>query len=91
MEEMPVDHGQEGLKLAARVIHGPSIHQLRTDPQQMGIQNLAPDDAGIRAPVLWAVQWGGPADVDPGLIPDRRDNQPWPAVCVRRLRELHGA
>ena len=43
---MPVDHGQEGLKLAARLIRGP-IHQLRTDPQQMGIQDLAPDGAGI--------------------------------------------
>ena len=88
---MPVDHGQEGLKLAAGVIRAPPIHQLRTDPQEMDIQNLAPDGAGIRAPVLRAVQRRGPADVDPGLIPDRRDNQPWPAVCVGRLRELQGA
>jgi hypothetical protein len=91
MEEMPVDHGQEGLKLAARVIHGPPIHQLRTDPQQMGIQNLAPDDAGIRAPVLRAVQRRRAVDVDPGLIPDRWDDQPWPAVGLGRLWELHRA
>ena len=78
LEEMPVDHGQEGLKLAARLIRGPPIHQLRTDPQQMRIQDLAPDGAGIRPPVLRGVQRGGPADVDPGLIPDSRDDQPWP-------------
>ena len=52
---MPVDHGQEGLKLAARLIRGPPLHQLWLDPQQMGIQNLAPDGAGIRTPVLRAV------------------------------------
>ena len=87
---MPVDHGQEGLKLAAGLIRGPPIHQLRTDPQEMGIQNLAPDGASIRAPVLQAVQRCGPADVDPGLIPDGWDDQPRPPVGVGGLRELHG-
>jgi hypothetical protein len=91
VEEMPVDDGQEGLKLTAGVIRAPLIHQLRTDPQQMGIQDLAPDGTGIRPPVLEAVQRQGPADVDPGLIPDRREDQPWPAVCVRGLREVHRA
>ena len=85
---MPIDHGNEGLKLAARVIRSPTIHQLREDPQQMGIQDFAPNVASIRPPVLRAVQRRRPADVDPGLIPDRRDDQPWPAVCVGRLREL---
>ncbi len=38
VEEMPIDHGNEGLKLAAGVIRGLTIHQLGTDPQEMGIQ-----------------------------------------------------
>jgi len=91
LEEMPVDHGNEGLKLAARVIRSPTIHQLGEDPYQMSIQDFAPNVAGIRPPVLWAVQWRRPADVDPWLIPDRRDDQPWPAVWLGRLRELQGA
>ena len=91
LEEMPVDHGNEGLKLAARMIRGPTIHQLGADPQEMGIQDFAPNVAGIRPLVLWAVQRGRPADVDPWLVPDRRDDQPWPAVCLGRLRELQGA
>ena len=91
VEEMPVDHGKEGLKLAAGMIRCPTIHQLGVDPQKMGIQNFAPNGAGIRPPVLWAVQRRRPADVDPGLIPDRGDDQPWPAVWLGRLRELHGA
>jgi hypothetical protein len=91
VEEMPIDHGNEGLKLTAGVIRGPTIHQLGTDPQEMGIQDFAPHSAGIRPPVLRAVQRRGPADVDPGLIPDRRDDQPWPAVWLGRLRELHCA
>jgi hypothetical protein len=91
LEEMPVDHGQEGLKLAAGVIRGPPIHQLRTDPQQMGIQDLAPNISGIRPPVLWSVQRRWPVEVDPELIPDRWDDQPWPAVGLGRLWELHHA
>jgi len=90
VEEMPIDHGQEGRKLAAGVIRGPAIHQLGMDPQEMGIEDVAPNSAGIRPPVLRAVQRHRPADVDAGLIPDRRDDQPWPTVCVRRPRELHG-
>src|SRR5712692_8606997 len=78
VEEMPIDYGNEGLKLAAGMIRGPTIHQLGADPQQMGIQDFAPNIAGIRPPVLGAVQRRRPADVDPGLIPDRRDDQPWP-------------
>ena len=91
LEEMPVDHGNEGLKLAARAIRAPTLHELGADPPQMGIQDFAPNMPGIRPPVLRAVQRRRPADVDPGLIPDRWDNQPWPAGCVRRLRELQGA
>ena len=91
VEEMPIDHGNEGLKLVARVVRGPTIHQLGADPQEMGIQDFAPNSAGIRPPVLRAVQRRRPADVDPGLIPDCRDNQPWSTVCLGRLRELHRA
>jgi len=90
LEEMPVDHGNEGLKLAARVIRGPTIHQLGEDPQEMGIHDFAPNVAGIRPPVLWAVQRRRPGEVDPRLIPDCGDNQPWASVCLRRLRELQG-
>jgi hypothetical protein len=32
LEEMPVDHDQEGLKLPAGVIRGPPIHQLGAEP-----------------------------------------------------------
>jgi hypothetical protein len=52
VEEMPVDHGNEGLKLAARILRSPTIPQLGVDPQEMGIQNFAPNVAGIRPPVL---------------------------------------
>jgi len=91
LEEMPVDHGNEGLKLAARVLRCPAIDQLGDDPPEMGIHDFAPHVAGIRPPVLGAVQRRRPAHVDPRLIPDRRDDQPWPAVCLGRLRELPGA
>ena len=91
LEEMPVDHGNEGLKLTARVIHCPMIHQLGQDPHKMGINDFAPNVAGIRPPVLWAVQRRRPADVDPWLIPDRWDDQPWPAVYLGRLWELQSA
>jgi len=91
LEELPVDHGNEGLKLAARVIRAPMLHELGADPPEMGIQDFAPNMPGIRPPVLGAVQRRRPADVDPGLIPDRRDNEPWPAVCAGPLRELQGA
>src|SRR5712691_5270083 len=37
LEEMPVDHGNEGLKLVPRVLCCPTIHQLGEDPQEMGI------------------------------------------------------
>ena len=88
---MPVDHGNEGLKLAARVIRCPAIDQLGDDPSEMGIHDFAPNVAGIRPPVLGAVQRRRPAHVDPRLIPDRRDDQPWPSVWLGRLRELPGA
>ena len=88
---MPVDHGNEGLKLAARVIRAPTLHALGADPPEMGIQDVASNVPSIRPPVLRAVQRRWPAEVDPGLIPDRWDDQPWPAVGVRRLRELQGA
>ena len=91
LQEMPINHGKESLKLAARVIRCPTIYQLGEDPQEMGIHHFAPNVAGIRPPVLGAVQRRRPADVDPWLIPDRWDDQPWPAVCVGRLRELQGA
>jgi hypothetical protein len=57
----------------------------------MGIQDFAPNIAGIRPPVLWGVQRRWPVEVDPGLIPDRWDDQPWPAVGLGRLWELHHA
>jgi len=88
---MPVDHGNEGLKLAAWVIRGSTIDQLGEDPHQMGINDFAPNGAGIRPPVLRAVQRRRPADVDPWLIPDRWDDQPRPFVCLGRLRELQRA
>ena len=91
VEEMPIDHGNEGLKLAARVLRGPMLHQLGADPQEMGIQDVAPNMSRIRPPILGALQRRWPADMDPGLIPDRRDDQPWPAVWLGRLRELHRA
>jgi len=91
LEEMPVDHGNEGLKLAARVIRCPTIYQLGEDPQEMGIHDFAPNVSGIRPPVLRAVQRRRPADVDPWLIPNRRNDQQWPAVCPGRLWELQGA
>src|SRR5215831_2214539 len=82
LEEMPVDHGNESLKLVARVIRSPTIHQLGEDAHQMGIQDFAPNVPSIRPPVLRAVQRRRPADVYPWLIPDRRDDQPWPAVWL---------
>ena len=90
LEEMPVDHGNEGLKLAARVIRAPDAPRTGGDSPEMGIQDFASNVPGIRPPVLRAVQRRRPADVDPGLIPDRWDDQPWPAGGVRRLRELQG-
>jgi hypothetical protein len=72
------------------MIRGPTIHQLGEDPQEMGIQDFAPNVAGIRPPVLCAVQRRRPGEVDPRLIPDCGDNQPWASVCLRRLRELQG-
>jgi hypothetical protein len=72
---MPVDHGKKGLKLAAGVIYCPMIYQLGEDPHKMGINDFAPNVAGIRPPVFWGVQRRRPADVDPWLIPDRRDDQ----------------
>ena len=90
VEEMPVDHGNEGLKVAAWVIPVPTIDQLGADPQEMGIQHFTAYGAGIRPPVLGAVQRRRPADGDPRLIPDRGDNQLGAAVCLRGLRELHG-
>jgi hypothetical protein len=32
LEEMPIDHGNEGLKLATRMLRCPTIHQLGADP-----------------------------------------------------------
>src|SRR5947199_3831664 len=49
-QEMPIDHGNERLKLAARATRGPPIDQLGADPQEMGIQHFAPNVAGIRPP-----------------------------------------
>jgi hypothetical protein len=90
VEEMPVDHGNEGLKVAAWVIPVPTIDQLGADPQEMGIQHFTAYGAGIRPPVLETVQRRRPADEDPRLIPDRGDNQLRAAVWLRWLRELHG-
>jgi hypothetical protein len=87
---MPVDHGNEGLKVAAGVIPVPTIDQLGEDPQEMGIQHFTANSASIRPPVLGAVQRRRPADGDPRLIPDRGDNQLRTAVWLRWLRELHG-
>jgi hypothetical protein len=87
---MPVDHGNEGLKVAAGVIPVPTIDQLGEDPQEMGIHHFTANGAGIRPPVLGTVQGRRPADGDPRLIPDRGDNQLRTAVCLRWLRELHG-
>ena len=56
VEEMPVDYGNEGLKLATRVLRCPTIHQLRVDPHKMGIQDFAPNVAGICPPVLCGMQ-----------------------------------
>src|SRR5262249_29808887 len=75
VEEMPVDHGNEGLKLAAKVLLCPTLHQLGVEPHKMGIQDFASNVAGIRPPVLWGMQWRRPGDVDPWLIPDCRDDQ----------------
>ena len=91
LEEMPVDHGNEGLKLAARVIRGPTIHQLGEDPQEMGINDFAPNVPGIRPPVVRVVQRRWPADNDARLIPHRRDDQRGPISPLGRLRDLHGS
>ena len=91
VEEMPVDYGNEGLKLVAKVLRCPTLHQLGVEPHQMGIQDFAPNIAGIRPPVLWGVQRRWPVEVDPGLIPDRWDDQPWPALWLGRPWELQHA
>ena len=87
---MPVDHDNEGLKVAAGVIPVPAIDQLGADPEEMGIHHFPAHGAGIRPPVLGAVQRRRPADGDPRLIPDRGDNELGAAVGLRWLRKLHG-
>jgi hypothetical protein len=47
VEEMPIDHRKEGLKLAAGAIRGPLIYQLGADPQEMGIQDFTPYSPGV--------------------------------------------
>ena len=48
VEEMPIDHGNEGLKLVAGAIRGPPIHQLGPDAQQVGIQVFEPSNITVR-------------------------------------------
>src|SRR5262249_42926740 len=91
LEEMPVDHGNEGLKRVPRSLCAPTLHQVGEDPQEMGINDSAPNVPGIGPPLLRAVQRRRPADDDPRLIPDRRDDERRPAGQLRRLRDLPGA
>ena len=83
--------GQESLQRRAGVLRGPSVHPLGTAPPELGMQDGAPYEAGRRPPVRRAVPRGGPADVAPGRSPDGQADQPWRAVGVGRLWEVHRA
>ena len=56
MEQMPVDHGKEGLKVAAGLLPAPTLDQLGMDSAEMGIQHVTADGPGIGPPVLGAAQ-----------------------------------
>jgi hypothetical protein len=56
VEQMPVDHGKEGLKVAAGLLPALALDELGMEPVEMGIQHVTADGPGIRPPVLRAVQ-----------------------------------
>ena len=56
VEQMPIDHSKEGLKVAARLLPAPALDELGMDPAEMGIQHVPADGPGICPPVLGAAQ-----------------------------------
>ena len=90
VEQMPVDHGKEGLKVAAGLLPAPALDELGMEPVEMGIQHVTADGPGIRPPVLGAVQRRRPVEGHPRLIPHGGQHQLGAALGLRRLRELHG-
>ena len=90
MEQMPVDHGKEGLKVAAGLLPAPTLDKLGMDPAEMGIQHVTAYGPGICPPVLGAAQRRRPVEGHPRLIPHRRKHQLGAALGLRGLREQHG-
>jgi hypothetical protein len=89
VEQMPVYHGKEGLKVAAGLLSAPALDQLGMDPMEMGIQHVTAYGPGIRPPVFAAVQRRRPVEGHPWLIPHRRKHQLGAARGLRGLWELH--
>lgn len=90
MEQMPVDHGKEGLKVAAGLLSAPALDELGMDPAEMGIQYVPADGPGIRPPVLGAVQRRRPVEGHPRLIPHGGQHELGATLGLRGLWELHG-
>lgn len=89
MEQMPVNHGKEGLKVAAGLLAAPALDQLGMDPAEMGIQHVAADGPGICPPVLGAVQRRRPVEGHPWLIPHGGQHELGAPLGLRSLWELH--
>ena len=90
VEQMPVDHGNQGLKVVAGLLTAPTLDELGMDPAEMGIQHVPAYGPGKCPPVLGAVQRRRPVEGHPRLIPHRRKHELGAALGLRGLWELHG-
>ena len=89
VEQMPVDDGKEGLKVAAGLLPAPTLDQLGMDSAEMGIQHVTADGPGIGPPVLGAAQRRRPVEGHPWLIPHGGKHQLGAILGLRGLWELY--